>query len=297
MLVCAYCGLQAANVIEVRYARTLPLAGSGPIARDQDEAPREVLGRGYSVCDGCLALLDYHVAHHLGPQKRAFYNVLSAVYYLLIVWSLAAISSLAGTLTLLREQSFLTIGLALALFTLVVWFMRSLVHSRYAGKWQRGREGAVTPANSLGGFTDLRDRNNPELQPYLPVRFEDSITLAEKRGSPLIRAVGASGETWTDTPHSNVEGGGVNEWYRLVWVSWQLWPLTAVSRPSDWPGPTRTPVTELEVASTSLLVAGAFTLLSLSPGVPVWAAGLFSIALAPIGFSLARLLGEPRRES
>jgi hypothetical protein len=83
---CAYCSHPAYNVIEVRYTRSV--AGAGGI--------REVLGRGYSVCDGCLALLDFHPEHHIDTERISLFNLAASVYQALGVWSVVALSALAS---------------------------------------------------------------------------------------------------------------------------------------------------------------------------------------------------------
>ena len=66
------------------------------------------------------------------------------------------------------------------LFFLLVWLLRVSVHARYVEGWKRERDKPIRPANSLHGFTKLRDRVNRELGAYLPVRFEDSVRLAQR---------------------------------------------------------------------------------------------------------------------
>ena len=285
MATCIYCGQEAYNVMEVRYARTLKHLSQG--VTEEEEAPREVVGRAYYVCDGCLALLDWHVEHHLDPRKHSIFNGLSALYQLLVVWGAVAVWDLASSLTRIRDRNFLTIGLLLAFGSLVVWFLRAKVHSDYYGRWRADRKKPHRPVNSLGGFTDLRDRVNPELNPFLPVRYEDSLKLAQLRGSPPIRSLGPNGEGWGEGPQKNFVGRGDNEWYRLVWISWQLWPLGHVEPPdpsTGWTAPPAPWLHELEVAVGTIVGAGAFTMLVLLAHVPWWAAMLVAAVLWPLGF-------------
>lgn len=297
MAQCVYCGLDAWNVIEVRYARTIKHASSGVA---EEDAPREVLGRGYYVCDGCLALLDFHVEHHLGARKHAIFNLMSSVYHLLVVWAAVAVGSAAGSHVLLLRRDFLALGLLLATASLVVWFVRASVHSRFYGEWRSAREKPHAPANSLGAMTSLRDRVNPELSGYLPVRWEDSIKLASLRGSPPIRCLGPGAEPWGSGPQTNFAGRGANEYYRLVWISWRLWPLTQILEPegTDWKPPPPPHIVEVEVATATNFSAGSFAALALAPGIPLWQAALLAIVAWPIGFVVgkqARLLWERRR--
>jgi hypothetical protein len=299
MSACTYCGLDAYNVIEVRYARTLKHASSGV---SEEEAPREVLGRGYYVCDGCLALLDYHVEHHLEPRKHATFNVLSSVYHLLVVWGAVAVGSAASSHAVLVRTDFLTLGLVLAISSLVVWFLRASVHSQYYGSWRADRVDPkpYRPANSLGAMTDLRDRVNPEFNTYLPVRWEDSLKLAALKGSPPIRCLGPNAEPWGDGPQTNFTGRGANEYYRLVWISWQLWPLNQVLEPegTEWKPPPPPPITEMEVAVATDFAAASFAALALAPAVPIIAAIVVGIVAWPIGFVVgrqARALWERRK--
>ena len=67
MLHCSYCSQEAGSVIEVRYARTL---GKG-----SDNERKEIVGRGYGVCDGCMKLLDYKLEHHVPPQHISAFNL------------------------------------------------------------------------------------------------------------------------------------------------------------------------------------------------------------------------------
>jgi len=288
MAACAYCGLDAYSVMEVRYGRTLKHGSTGYIS--EEDAPREVIGRGYYVCDGCLALLDYRVEHHLDPKKQAAFNLLSTAYHVLVVWLAVAVASLAGSAKLFVRRDFLSLGVALAFGALVVWFVRASVHSQYYGRWKAGREKPFPPKNSLGAFTDLRDRLNPELTAYLPLRFEDSIRELAKKGSPPLRCLGPNGEPWGEGPQTNFEGRGVNEYYRVVWISWQLWPLTQILPPEgvDWKAPRPPPVTEVEVASATVMAAGSFAAIALVPSVPLWGAALVAIVMWPIGFVIGR---------
>jgi hypothetical protein len=285
---CIYCGLEAYNVMEVRYARTLKRGSTGYVP--DEDAPREVIGRGYYICDGCVALLDYHVQHHLDAGKHALFNVLSTAYHTLVVWVAVAVGSLAGTASLFVRRDFLNLGVALAFAALVAWFVRASVHSQYFGRWKAERSKPHLPKNSLGGFTDLRDRANPELSVYLPVRFEDSIKMLAKQGSPPLRCLGPNGEPWGQGPETNFLGRGVNEDYRLVWSSGRLWPLTQILPPAgtDWRAPTPPPITEVEIASATVLSAGSFAALALAPGVPLWAGVLVALVMWPIGFVIGR---------
>jgi hypothetical protein len=289
MAQCIYCGQDAYTVVEVRYARTLKHLSSG--VTSEEEAPREIVGRGYYVCDGCLALLDWQIEHHLDARKHSGFNGLSAVYQLLVVWGAVAVWDLASTLTLIQDRTFLTVGLLLAFGSLVVWFLRAKVHSDYYGDWRSERKRPMRPVNSLGGFTDLRDRVNPELGAYLPVRYEDSLRLSQLPGSPPVRSLGPNGEGWGEGPATNFPGRGDNEWYRLVWISWQLWPLTNVLPPdpsTGWAPPPGPQLQEAEVAVGTILAASAFALLVLVASVPWWGAALVAAVCWPLGFLLGR---------
>jgi len=296
MTPCVYCGLEAYNVIEVRYARTLKLAAGRPkaaqgrrTARDDDEenAPREVLGRGYYACDGCLALLDFRTQHHLDPKTHSLYNVLSVVYNLFVVWAALAVFSLAGDTgdtSRLLDARFLTVGLVLALACLAIWFIRAGVHSRFYGQWREARPDALVPKNGLGGMTTLRDARNPELAAYLPIRFEDSLKEAAKPGSPPLRCLGPNAEPWGAGPQTNFEGRGDNDYYRLVWISARLWPLTHVNSPhvQDWQEPPKPSVSEVEVATGTL--SGALVVLLVMAFQPAWMGVIAGLILAPVGY-------------
>jgi len=289
---CVYCGLAAYSVIEVRYARTVKYASTGMV--DEDNAPREVIARGYYVCDGCLALLDYRVEHHLSPRKHSSFNLLSVVYQMFLVWVMVAVASLAGfdagrdldagRQALIVTPHFLYGGVLLAAGSLIVWFGRTLVHSRYYGQWRARRERAARPRHSLAGFTALRDRVNPELAHYLPVRFNDSFKLLQKRGSPPLRSLGPSGEPWGDSPPSNFTGSGVNEWYRLVWVSWQLWPLTRVEVAEGFQPPPLPKIREFELATATVPAIGMGLLLVEGVDKPLWVGLLCALMLWPVGY-------------
>ena len=297
---CVYCGLAAYSVIEVRFARTVKYASTGMV--DDDDAPREVIARGYYVCDGCLALLDYRVEHHLSPRKHSSFNALSVSYHAFVVWSMAAVASLAsfdaGREALITTPRFLYLGLALAIISLVVWFFRATVHSRYFGRWQSQREAPLRPRNSLAGFTVLRDRMNPELAHYLPVRFNDSGKLLHKRGSPPLRSLGPSGEPWPESPPTNFPGTGENEWYRLIWTSWQLWPLTRVEPLEGWEVPPQPKLREFELAVGTVPALGSALVLIEVAGQPWWLGLLCGLLLWPIGLFVglsARQALERRR--
>jgi hypothetical protein len=301
MTACAYCGFEAYNVIEVRYARTIKVAmGSPGAARaDEEQAPREILGRGYYVCDGCLCLLDFWTEHHLDPKTHSIYNILSLVYNLLVVWSGLAVVSLAGTTILLRDARFLSVGLVLALASLVTWFIRAGVHSRYYGGWRETRKKALVPKNSLGGLTNLRDRRSRELKSYLPIRFADSLNEIAKPGSPPLRCLGPNAEPWGLGPPTNFEGRGDNDYYRLVWISARLWPLTRVNSPGvpNWEPPPQPMVSEVEVAVSTLSGAVA-ALLVVGAGQAAWIGVAAGLVLAPVGYlagKTGRLKWEKRQ--
>lgn len=297
---CVYCGLDAYSVIEVRYARTIKRAKH--VSPGDPEAPHEVIGRGYYVCDGCLALLDYSVEHHLEPQRHALFNMLSSCYHALVVWGAVAVGSLASSRTVFVRREFLTLGVVLAFASLVVWFVRANVHSTYYGQWKQARPNAFKPVASLGGFTTVRDRANPEFKTYLPVGYEDSVKLMSHPASPPLRCLGPNGEPWGQGPETNFNGRGVNDYYRLIWISWQLWPLTEVLPPegTDWKAPPPPPVTEVEVAVASVFSAGSFAALALAPAAPLWAAMIIGLIAWPIGFVVgkqARHAVEARKEA
>jgi len=302
MTPCVYCGLPAYSVIEVRYARTVKYASTGMV--DEEEAPREVIARGYYTCDGCMALLDFKIEHHLSPRKHSSFNLFLTAYHMLVVWSIAAVFSLAlgpeRPEALVVNREFLLVGVFLALASLIVWFFRATVHSRYYGRWLGERSRPMKPRNSLAGFTVLRDRVSPELAHYLPVRFSDSFKLLEKRGSPPLRSLGPSGEPWADSPPTNFEGSGVNEWYRLIWTSWQLWPLRSVEVTEGWEPPPGPKVREIELALATVpsLALGILVSMNVESQGSLWLGLLCGLLLWPIGFFVglsARQWWEARR--
>ncbi len=281
---CVYCKLDAGNVIEVRFARTMRSAHS---AHD-DEAPREIVTRGYYVCDGCMALLDFRIEHHLRPERHSLFNAASAVYYLFTIWMIVGVASLAGTMSFLKDRSFLLLGIFLAGGCLAAWFFRASVHSRYHGKWRSVRGESDTPANSLGALTDLRDRMNPELTSYLPVRFEDSLRIARLPGSPPLRAVGPAGEPWGMGPQVNFAGRGDNEWYRAIWISWRLWPLTHIQVPAgvEWRPPPEPIISEMEVMGAASIAGATFAVVAVVAGGGVLTSLGSALVSAPLGWLL-----------
>lgn len=294
---CVYCGIEADNVIEVRYARTVKHAS---MSTTQSEAPREVVGRGYYVCDGCMALLDYHVEHHLDPNKHSIFNLLSSVYQLFMVWCIVAFTSLAGADedSLLANPGFQLLGILITVSALAVWFLRAMVHTRYYGEWKSARSSPGRPKNSLAGFTRLRDRVNPELAAYLPVRFSDSRKLLQKPGSPALRCIGPGGEPWGEGPQTNFPGRGANEWYRLVWISWRIWPLNQVLEPegADWTAPDEPAISEVEAGAAGLFSACAFSVFALATTLhPIFALGA-SLISWPLGFFVGRQARELWRD-
>ncbi len=266
---CVYCRQESFNVIEVRYARTIKSASVNVEQLSDENAPREIIGRGYYVCDGCLAVLDYHEEHHLDPGRHSFFNILSGVYQLFLIWGMVAVWWLAaGNLDRLADSRTVGMGGVLLLCAVVVYLLRLSVRIRYISQWKEARGKPMFPRNSLGAFTDLRDKRSPELAAYLPVRFEDSLRLAELPGSPPIRAIGPGGEPWGKGAQTNFAGRGDNDWYRLVWISWRLWPVTRVQVPEgvDWEEPAEPAVQELEVAAASFIGVGLTTMLVLAGG-------------------------------
>ena len=256
---CVYCKQDSYNVMEVRFARTLSNASQVAGRIKEEDTPREIVGRGYYICDGCLALLDYHEEHHLDSGRHGFFNVLSGAYQLFLIWALVAVWALAnGNWSDLAEPKFYGMGLVLALVSLSVWLLRTSVHMLYLKHWRDHRDKPRLPRNSLTAFTSLRDRVSPELGRYLPVRYEDSVRLAALPGSPPIRSIGPSGEPWGEGPAANFAGWGDNDWYRLVWVAWRLWPLMNVKVPegTDWEPPPPPTVSEVEVASGAFVGGG-----------------------------------------
>jgi len=296
---CIYCGVDAYNVIEVRYARTIGSASMANVP-DEENSPREIVGRGYPVCDGCVALLDFRVEHHLDRRKHSVFNALSALYQLLVMWGVVAISSLAGQMLLIRNRAFLMLGLVFAFGALVVWFLRAKVHADYYRAWRKARNKPFRPAHGLTAMTDLRDRMNPELAAYLPVRYDHSLKLAALPGSPPVRSLGPGGEPWGQGPPTNFPGSGDAGFYRLVWISWRLWPLTNVVEPesADWQPPEGPFVTEVEVAAATLLGSGTFTALLFVGQLPLWLPVAAGFVMLPVGWFLglrARELMEQRR--
>ena len=284
---CVYCTQDSYNVMEVRFARTLSAASQvgGRIA--DDDTPREIVGRGYYICDGCLALLDYHEEHHMDAGRHSFMNVLSGAYQLFLIWALVAVWALAnGDFDALSEPRFKGMGLVLALVSLSVWLLRASVHMRYLKHWRDHRTKPRLPRNSLTALTTMRDRASPELGKYLPVRFEDSLRLAALPGSPAIRSIGPSGEPWGEGPAANFAGWGDNDWYRLVWVSWRLWPLMNVEVPEgvDWVPPAPPSVSEVEVAAAAFIGVGATTFGVMTLGLHPLAAVGIGVVLGVGGF-------------
>jgi len=298
---CTYCGHEAFNVMEVRYARTLKSASVNVKHLDDENAPREIIGRGYYICDGCLAVLDYRVEHHLDPGRHSFFNIMSGAYMLFLIWGMVSVWWLAaGNYDRLIDPRNIGMGGMLAFIALAVWLLRATVHMRYLKSWKDARLKPMFPRNSLGAFTDLRDKRSPELAEYLPIRYEDSVRLAELPGSPPIRAIGPRGEPWGKGAQTNFAGRGDNDWYRLVWISWRLWPLTRVQVPegADWEEPPEPAIQELEVAAASfsgvgltvffVLVAGAHPLIAVGVGVAAGVAAYFGGRTARLRIAEAR---------
>lgn len=291
---CVYCQRSAGNVIEVRYARTIEVPGSTQIA--EADLPREIIGRGYYICDDCLRLLDFHAEQVLDLPKLTLYYLSIGVYQLFVVWMILAVGSLAGTMELLRSPFFLATGVVAVALTVAVWGARVSVQARYFLDWQKARrklkqrKQLFTPSNTLAALTDLRDRCNPELQAYLPVRFEDSERLAAREGSPAVRCLGPSGEPWGEGPQRNFPGSGSNEWYRLIWYSWQVWPIAGVVPPPEWERPPTPPFSEAEVGGAAFLSAfGAGVTLVAGEGT-FGVAMVVGLALAPAGFFIGRIV-------
>ncbi|MCO4769785.1 MAG: hypothetical protein KDA24_07110 [Deltaproteobacteria bacterium] len=298
---CVYCYLESYNVIEVRFARTLKSASVNSSNLSEETAPREIVGRGYYVCDGCLAVLDYHEEHHLDPGRHGFFNILSGAYMLFLIWLMVAVWWVAsGNFDRLLDPRTIGMGGVLAIVALGVWLLRATVHFRYLRQWREARGKPMFPRNTLGAFTSLRDKRSPELGAYLPVRFDDSLRLAGLPGSPPIRAIGPGGEPWGQGAETNFAGRGDNDMYRLVWISWRLWPLTRVVVPEgvEWDEPPQPSVQELEVAAASFAGVGLTTFFVLALGLhPLVSVGV-GIAVgvgAFFGGRTARLRLEERR--
>jgi hypothetical protein len=140
----------------------------------------------------------------------------------------------------------------------------------------------------------MRDRAHPELGSYLPVRFDDSKQFLARAGSPTLRCIGPEGEPWGEGPETNFSGRGANGWYRLVWISWQLWPLHEVLDPDqpDWRPPKEPAVTQLEAGSAGLFAAVAFSVFALATSLhPLIALGVALISW-PLGFFAGRQARE-----
>lgn len=297
MLDCSYCDHPAYNVIEVRYARAV--ASSGGV--------REIVGRGYGICDGCLALLDFCPEHHEGPERISMFNLASSVYQIFGVWCVVALSALASILSnptdnLLNAPGFLAIGFLLAVAALGVLALRAGIRLRYTAEWESQRSNALRPRNSRAGFTSMRDRAHPELSSYLPIQFVDTRQLLVKPGGHPIRSVGPRGEPWGEGPDTNFLGRGSNDWYRLVWVSWQLWPLKEVLPPdqADWQSTPEPNISQFEAGGAGLFAAIAFAVFALAT--PLHLAVALGAALIswPVGFAAgqqARALWRTRRLS
>ena len=290
---CVYCQTPSRNVIEVRYARPLAQGQSGR------GAAQEVVGRGYEVCDGCLALLDFRPEHHIDPQRISAFNLASSIYQAFAVWAVTALSSLASLSgnsaeSLLVNPRFQALGFLLVLGSGLVWALRTYTHLRYFLDWKEKREKPVRPMNSLAGFTNLRDRMHPELAGYLPVRFSDSNLLLEKPGSISLRSISPDGTPWGEAPQKNLEGRGANGWYRLIWISWDLWPLSEVLDPpsSSWSPPPEPAVGELEAGAAGLFAASSFAVFSLATVLHPLAAFGAALASWPVGFFAGRQARE-----
>ncbi len=284
MLECAYCANPAYGVIEVRYAKTLGSASG----------IREIVGRGYGICDGCLALLDFHLEHHEGPERISMFNLASSVYQAFGVWCVVALSALASITSnpegnLLKTPNFLAIGFLLSVAALGVLALRAGIRLRYVQEWKSQRSNALLPRNSLAGFTNMRDRVHPELSSYLPIRFLDTQPLLAKAGAPALRSIGPGGEPWGEGPETNFSGRGANDWYRLVWVSWQLWPLREILPPeqADWQSIPEPAVSRLESGGAGMFAATAFAVFALAGLHPAVALGAALISW-PIGFAAGR---------
>jgi len=202
------------------------------------------------------------------------------------VWWLAG-----GNFERLQDPRIMGMGGLLFFIAFVVWLLRTTVHLRYFKQWLDARDKPIRPANSLGAFTSLRDKRSPELAAYLPVRYEDSVRLAELPGSSA-RAIGPGGEPWGKGAATNFAGRGDNDLYRLVWISWRLWPLTRVQVPDDldWEEPPKPAVQEMEVAAASFSGVGLSTFLVLVAGLHPLIAVAGGLTLGTLAFFGGRTL-------
>jgi hypothetical protein len=144
----------------------------------------------------------------------------------------------------------------------------------------------------------MRERNHPELSSYLPIRFLDSGQLLAKSGAPTLRCIGPGGEPWGQGPETNFVGRGANDWYRVIWLSWQLFPLREVLPPEqeDWQSIPEPAIGQLEAAASGLFAAIAFAVFTLATALhPVIAFGGALIAW-PVGFAAGRQARELLRE-
>ena len=290
---CVYCRIPSTNVIEVRYARThAPAEGSSG-------SSKEVVGRGYWVCDGCLCLLDFRYEHHVDTQRISMFNLASSIYQLLAVWAVVALfdlASLSGSPqdSLLLSPRFQALGFLLAVGASLVWGLRAQVHLRYFLRWKENRSQPIRPGNSLAGFTTLRSRVHPELSAYLPVRFSESTQVLSRPGATPLRCIGPSGEPWGEGPERNFPGRGANGWYRLIWISWQLWPLSEVMEPSqgEWRPPKEPAISRLEAGGAGLFAATAFAVFVLGTTLHPLAALGAALASWPVGFFAGRQARE-----
>ena len=278
----------------MRYARTL---GKG-----SDTERKEIVGRGYGVCDGCLKLLDYKLEHHVPPQHISAFNLASSLYQAVGVWAVVALGELANVGNregnLLLRGDFQTLGLTLVLLSSLVYILRGRVFFNVFRGWKAQRRDPLRPQNSLAGFTSLRDRANPELGVYLPLRFTESQQALSEDDAIPLRCVGPGGEPWGEGPETNFSGRGANGWYRLVWVSWTVWPLTEVLPPEQegWDNVPQPSVSSLEAGAAGLFASTAFAVFALGTSLHLAVALGAALLCWPLGFYAGRLCRELWRD-
>jgi hypothetical protein len=86
----------------------------------------------------------------------------------------------------------------------------------------------------------------------------------------------------------NFAGRGDHEWYRLVWISWRLWPLTRIQVPPgvEWRPPPEPAITDMEVAGAATVGAWTWVIVTMvAGGNPIAALGA-SLVTAPLGWVL-----------
>jgi len=189
----------------------------------------DVVCRAMWLCDGCNTLLDADQAHHMPRPALFIFALMTSVYGVTFGLAFGAVGSMLGDQGLASNQLYVQAIMLMVVLCVAVAVIRRIPVLRYQKVWVQSRPKAVKPSNSRGGFDRLLKARWPNLVGYGVMSWNAEQVVEWGNAGVPIPSTDPNGKAWAGQRPTNIIGTGVNGFYRLLWTTGNIRPLTSVN--------------------------------------------------------------------